>query len=117
MDKYLKARAFLMYLIEAAEKRGGENGLKPRGIDELGTALDAVNKQIEQDVIMVTEDDREFEDYVCPNCKTTLEQLHKNSKKEYITGWPNCQHCGQKIKNPFHRKPFIEKRQERLCDK
>lgn len=108
MDKYEKAKAYLQIALNSAAQSSDDYGVNQSGFYEVRTALEAVDKQIGESLIMETADDREFEDYMCPNCKTTLEQVHKNSKKKYVTCWPHCQHCGQKIKSPFERKTLEE---------
>ena len=44
-----------------------------------------------------TEDDREFIDYVCPNCKTTLQQKMKGATRTMIFKYKYCHWCGQKL--------------------
>ena len=51
------------------------------------------SKQIEEQ----TEDDREFIDYVCPNCKTTLQQKIKGATRTTIFKYKYCCWCGQKL--------------------
>ena len=51
------------------------------------------SKQIEEQ----TEDDREFIDYVCPNCKTTLQQKMKGATRTTIFKYKYCHWCGQKL--------------------
>lgn len=51
------------------------------------------SKQIE----VQTEDDREFIDYVCPNCKTTLQQKMKVATRTTIFKYKYCHCCGQKL--------------------
>lgn len=51
------------------------------------------SKQIEEQ----TEDDREFIDYVCPNCKTTLQQKMKGATRITIFKYKYCHWCGQKL--------------------
>ena len=51
-------------------------------IDEYRTVME---KRIEKMVICETEDDREYEDYICPNCKTICKSK-------------NCHYCGQALK-------------------
>lgn len=60
-------------------------------------AMQALEKQIPQKVIEQTEDDREFIDYVCPNCKTTLQQKNKQAKRITIYKYKHCIECGQAL--------------------
>lgn len=60
-------------------------------------AIFALEKQIPQKVIGQTEDDREFIDYVCPNCKTTLQQKNKQAKRITIYKYKHCIECGQAL--------------------
>lgn len=56
-----------------------------------------IEKQIPQKVIEQTEDDREFIDYVCPCCKTTLQQKMKCAKRITIHKAKCCNECGQAL--------------------
>lgn len=58
---------------------------------------DLLEKHIPQKVILTTEADREFEDYLCPNCKTILEQRFKKLRNKSKAGWKHCQYCGQML--------------------
>ena len=60
-------------------------------------AMQALEKQIPQKVIEQTEDDREFIDCVCPNCKTTLQQKNKQAKRITIYKYKHCIECGQAL--------------------
>lgn len=57
----------------------------------------ALEKQIPKKVDMQTEDDREFIDYVCPCCKTTLQQKMKGAKRVTIHKSKCCDKCGQAL--------------------
>ena len=109
MDKYEKSRAYLQSALNSAAQSSDDYGVNQSGYYEVKTALEAVDKQIGECMLMETEDDREFEDYLCPKCRTTLQQVHKNSRKKYVAFWPHCQHCGQKIKSPYLRKTLDKK--------
>ena len=63
-------------------------------IEECETALE---KQIPKKVIEQTENDREFIDYVCPNCKTTLQQKNKQAKRITVYKYKHCIDCGQAL--------------------
>lgn len=58
-------------------------------------AISALEKQIPKKIIENTETDREFIDYVCPNCKTTLQQKNKQAKRITIYKYKHCIDCGQ----------------------
>ena len=58
-------------------------------------AVNALEKQIPKKIIENTETDREFIDYVCPNCKTTLQQKNKQAKRITIYKYKHCIDCGQ----------------------
>ena len=59
--------------------------------------MEAVEKQIPKKVIEQTENDREFLDYVCPNCKSTLQQKNKQAKRITIYKYKHCIDCGQAL--------------------
>ena len=68
----------------------------------LETAIEALNKQIAKKIIEQTEEDREFIDYICPNCKTTLQQKMKSCfaqrfHKTTVYKYRYCLHCGQAL--------------------
>ena len=58
---------------------------------------EAVEKQKPKKVDVQTEDDREFIDYVCPYCKTTLQQKMKIAKRTTIHKSKHCDECGQAL--------------------
>ena len=60
-------------------------------------AIKALEKEIPKHIEEQTEDDREFIDYVCPNCKTTLQQKRKGAKLTTIYKYKHCIFCGQVI--------------------
>ena len=51
--------------------------------------------KVSQKVICETEDDREFEDYICPNCKVILQQRRKGATAVTIFKFKHCHECGQ----------------------
>ncbi len=57
--------------------------------------LSALEKQMPKHIEEQTEDDREFIDYVCPNCKTTLQQKMKGATRTTIYKYKHCIFCGQ----------------------
>ncbi len=63
----------------------------------VGLACQALDKQIPKHIEEWTEDDREFIDYVCPNCKTTLQQKMKGATRTTIYKYKNCIFCGQAL--------------------
>lgn len=65
------------------------------GVEALKVAVLALEKQIPKIVLKQTESDREFVDYNCPNCKTTLQQKMKQSKRTTIYKYNHCIFCGQ----------------------
>ena len=50
-----------------------------------------------QKVICETEDDREYEDYICPNCKVILQQRRKGATTVNIFKFKHCHECGQSL--------------------
>ena len=59
--------------------------------------VEALEKQIPNHIEEQTEDDREFIDYVCPNCKTTLQQKMKGVTRTTIYKYKHCIFCGQSL--------------------
>ena len=59
--------------------------------------VNALEKQIPKHIEEQTEDDREFIDYVCPNCKTTLQQKMKGATRTTIYKYKHCIFCGQSL--------------------
>ena len=57
----------------------------------------ALEKQIQKHIEEQTEDDRQFIDYVCPNCKTTLQQEMKGATRTIIYKYKYCIFCGQAL--------------------
>lgn len=71
-------------------------------VDWLEEAKKVLEKRISQKVIEQTEEDREFIDFVCPSCKTTLQQKIKTCFsqryfKNTIYKYKFCLHCGQAL--------------------
>ena len=60
-------------------------------------AISALDKQIPKHIEEQTEKDREFIDYVCPNCKTTLQQKMKGATRTTIYKYKHCIFCGQAL--------------------
>lgn len=60
-------------------------------------AINALEKQIPQKTILNFEDDREYEDYICPNCKDILQQRRKGATAITIYKFKHCHHCGQAL--------------------
>ncbi len=63
---------------------------------------EALEKQIPKKIETQTEDDREFIDYICPCCRTTLQQLIKSCYsqryfKNTVYKYKYCLHCGQAL--------------------
>lgn len=63
----------------------------------VGMACKALDMQIPKHIEEQTEEDREFIDYVCPNCKTTLQQKTKGAIRTTIYKYKHCIECGQLI--------------------
>lgn len=59
--------------------------------------VNALEKQMPKHIEEQTEEDREFIDYVCPNCKTTLQQKIKGATRTTIFKYKYCHWCGQKL--------------------
>ena len=59
--------------------------------------VNALEKQIPKHIEEQTEEDREFIDYVCPNCKTTLQQKMKGATRTTIYKYKHCIFCGQSL--------------------
>lgn len=59
--------------------------------------MKALEKQMPKHIEEQTEDDREFIDYVCPNCKTTLQQKLKGATRTTIYKYKHCIFCGQAL--------------------
>lgn len=57
----------------------------------------ATEKQIPKHIEEQTKDDRGFIDYVCPNCKTTLQQKMKGATQTTIYKYEHCIFCGQAL--------------------
>lgn len=57
----------------------------------------AMENQIPQKIIIQTEDDREFEDFVCPKCKDILQQRKKGAIRVTVYHFKYCPDCGQKL--------------------
>lgn len=60
-------------------------------------AIDAVQKQIPKKIIFNSEKDREYEDYICPNCKDILQQKRKGATRITIYKYKFCHNCGQML--------------------
>ncbi|MBR2180535.1 MAG: hypothetical protein IJ949_01450 [Oscillospiraceae bacterium] len=63
----------------------------------VGLACKALDMQIPKRIEQQTEEDREFIDYVCPNCKTTLQQKMKGATRTTIYKYKHCIFCGQSL--------------------
>lgn len=57
----------------------------------------ALEKQIPKHIEEQTEDDRQFIDCVCPNCKTILQQKMKGTTRTTICKYKYCHYCGQSL--------------------
>lgn len=57
----------------------------------------ALKKQYPQKIILNSEDDREYEDFICPNCKDILQQRIIGSKQATIKHFAYCYTCGQAL--------------------
>lgn len=68
-----------------------------RSIGTVSECREAVEKQRAKKIIYETEDDREYEDYICPNCKNCLQQRRKGATRITIYKFKHCPDCGQAI--------------------
>lgn len=69
-------------------------------IECLEMAKEVLEKQIPKKVIHETEDDREFEDFICPCCKVTLQQRFKMKRRYFsstIYKYKHCPDCSQAL--------------------
>lgn len=64
---------------------------------DLKEIVQALKKQIASKIIFNSEEDREYEDYICPNCKDILQQRRKGAKAITIYKYKYCHNCGQKL--------------------
>lgn len=72
--------------------------LKEDEMQELSDmAVEALEKQIPKKIILNSEEDREYEDYICPNCKNILQQRIKGSTRMTIYNYKVCHNCGQAL--------------------
>lgn len=86
-------------------KQKGVTTMAKRGAKPILSAekiMEAVEKQIPKKVIEQTEEEREFIDFICPFCKTTLQQKIKTCFsqryfKNTIYKYRFCLHCGQAL--------------------
>ena len=60
-------------------------------------AVEALKKQTAQKIIFNSENDREYEDYICPNCKDILQQRRKGATAITIYKFKYCHNCGQAL--------------------
>lgn len=66
-------------------------------IGTVGECREARERQIAKKIILNSEDDREFEDFICPNCKDILQQRRKGATRITIYKFKFCHNCGQKL--------------------
>lgn len=52
---------------------------------------------VQKDVIVQTEDDREYMDFCCPHCRNTLQQAYKAAREIVIHEFKYCPDCGQRL--------------------
>lgn len=67
-----------------------------RAIGTVDECRGAMKKQRGKSVITETEDDREYEDLICPNCKIILYQRLKGANDLFLK-FKYCYQCGQKL--------------------
>lgn len=60
-------------------------------------AIAALKKQYPQKIILNSEDDREYEDFICPNCKDILQQRRKGATAVTVHHFAYCHVCGQAL--------------------
>lgn len=63
----------------------------------LARTLNALEKQRSKKVTHISENDREYEDWVCPACRTILQQRRKGASRVTIYKYKFCHWCGQKL--------------------
>lgn len=63
----------------------------------IDNAIWGLEKQYPQKIILNSEDDREYEDYICPNCKTILQQRRKGATAVTVYHFAYCHTCGQAL--------------------
>lgn len=60
-------------------------------------AENALETQMSKKIILNSEKGREYEDYICPNCKDILQQRRKGATAIIIYKYKFCHNCGQKL--------------------
>lgn len=60
-------------------------------------AESALEMQMPEKIIFNSEKDREYEDYICPNCKDILQQRRKGATADMIYKFKFCHRCGQRL--------------------
>lgn len=95
MKEFERARNYFQIALSAAAQSSDDYGISQTGYYEIGTAIKALDKQRPKHIEEQTEDDRQFIDYVCPNCKTTLQQKMKGATRTTIYKYKYCHYCGQ----------------------
>lgn len=60
-------------------------------------AVEALEKQIPKKIIFNSENDREYEDFICPNCNDILQQRRKGATRITIYKLIFCHNCGQML--------------------
>ncbi|RKJ46552.1 hypothetical protein D7X98_04135 [bacterium 1XD8-76] len=68
-----------------------------RAIGTVEECREARERQIPKKIILNSEDDMEYEDYICPNCKDILQQRRKGATRITIYKFKFCHNCGQSL--------------------
>lgn len=68
-----------------------------RALGTVKELREAREKRRTKKIIINTEDDRQYEDYICPNCKNILQQRPKGATAIIIKPFKYCWDCGQAI--------------------
>ena len=72
--------------------------LKYRQIGTVEECKAARERQNQKNIILNSEADREYEDYICPSCKDILQQRKKGATAISIYHFKHCPNCGQALK-------------------
>lgn len=85
--------------IEALKKYLNENTEDSPRIARsfLEDSIPMLEKQMPEKIILNSEEGREYEDYICPNCKDILRQRRKLATAIMVHEYKFCPDCGQKL--------------------
>lgn len=74
-----------------------EEVLQYRSIGTIEECREAVERQKLKKIIFNLEEDREYDDYICPYSEDVLQQRRKGAKTVTIYKFKHCPNCGQVI--------------------